>query len=61
MDPEQEKFLEDAKRVIKEQAFFMKKSLDAGKLRDALRSSSTMLNELKTSQLSPRTYYILFM
>lgn len=61
MDPEQEKFLEDAKRVIKEQAFFMKKSLDAGKLRDALRSSSTMLSELKTSQLSPRTYFILFM
>jgi len=39
----------------------MKKSLDAGKLRDALRSSSTMLSELKTSSLSPRTYYILFM
>jgi vacuolar protein sorting-associated protein 35 len=58
---DQEKYLEDARRVVKEQAYFMKKALDQANLRDALRFSSTMLSELRTTLLSPRTYYILFM
>ncbi len=39
----------------------MKKALDQANLRDALRYSSTMLGELRTSLLSPKTYYILYM
>ena len=35
----------------------MKKSLDSNNLRDALKYSSTMLAELKTSKLSPRNYF----
>ena len=35
----------------------MKKSLDQNNLRDALKFSSTMLGELKTSKLSPRNYF----
>jgi len=39
----------------------MKKSLDTNNLRDALKYSSTMLEELKTSRLSPRNYFNLYM
>ena len=35
----------------------MKKSLDNNNLRDALKFSSTMLGEMKTSRLSPRNYF----
>lgn len=39
----------------------MKKSLDHNSLREALKHSSAMLCELKTSLLSPRNYFNLFM
>jgi len=35
----------------------MKKSLDSGNLREALKFSSTMLSEMKTSKLTPRNYF----
>jgi vacuolar protein sorting-associated protein 35 len=35
----------------------MKKALDSGNLRDALKFSSTMLTEMKTSRLTPRNYF----
>ena len=56
-EPDQEKILDDHITVVREQAFHMKKSLDANNLRDALKFSSTMLGELKTSKLSPRNYF----
>lgn len=61
MDEDQEKYLEDARKVVKEQAYFMKSALDKAQLKDALRYSSAMLSELRTSLLTPRNYYILFM
>jgi len=61
MEEDQEKYLEDARKVVKEQAYFMRASLEKAQLKDALRYSSAMLSELKTSLLSPRNYYILFM
>jgi vacuolar protein sorting-associated protein 35 len=61
MIDEQEKLLEDAKKAAKEQAYFMRKSLDNADLRSGLKHASLMLTELKTSLLSPRNYYILFM
>ena len=39
----------------------MVQALENAKLRDALRYSSIMLSELRTSLLSPKNYYILFM
>jgi len=36
----------------------MKKSLDQGNLREALKFSSTMLSEMKTSKLTPATISI---
>jgi len=53
--------LEDAKKAAKEQAYFMRKALDNADLRAGLKHASLMLTELKTSLLSPRNYYILFM
>ena len=35
----------------------MKKALDGGNLREALKFSSNMLAELKTSRLTPRNYF----
>ena len=43
--------------VVKQQCFYMKKALDHNSLREALKHSSAMLCELKTSLLSPRNYF----
>lgn len=56
-DEDQDRILEDHIQVVREQAFQMKKSLDQNNLRDALKFSSTMLGEMKTSKLSPRNYF----
>lgn len=58
---EQEKLLEEAIGIVKNQAFKMKYSLDEGKAMDALKHASTMLGELRTSLLSPKSYYELYM
>lgn len=59
---EQEKLLDDALNlVVKSQAFQMKRCLDKSKLMDALKHASTMLGELRTSLLSPKSYYELYM
>ena len=49
--------MEDHIQVVREKAFHMKKALDQSNLRDALKFSSMMLGELKTSKLSPRNYF----
>ena len=61
MEDDQEKILEDAKRVVKEQAYFMRKAIEETNLRSALKHSANMVGELRTNFLSPRNYYILFM
>lgn len=61
MIDDQEKLLEDTKKAAKEQAYFMRRALDNADLRSGLKHASLMLTELKTSALSPRNYYILFM
>lgn len=57
MEEDQEKFLDEHMTVVRQQAYYMKKSLDHNSLRDALKHSSAMLCELKTSLLSPRNYF----
>ena len=47
--------------VVRQQAFYMKRALDQNSLRDALKHSSAMLCELRTSLLSPRNYFNLYM
>lgn len=54
---EQEKLLDEALGVVKVQAFQMKRCLDKNKLMDALKNASVMLAELRTSLLSPKSYY----
>lgn len=54
---DQEKLLGDAVAIVRSQAFQMKRFLDKSRLMDALKSASTMLGELRTSLLSPKSYY----
>ncbi|XP_052063511.1 vacuolar protein sorting-associated protein 35-like [Mytilus californianus] len=58
---EQEKLLEEAVNIVKNQSFQMKRCLDKGKLMDGLKHASTMLGELRTSMLTPKNYYELYM
>jgi vacuolar protein sorting-associated protein 35 len=57
VEDEQTKLLEDSKKVVLQQAFYMKRCLDGGKLMDALKHASNFLSELRTSLLSPQAYY----
>lgn len=54
---DQEKLLADALANVRAQAFQMKRFLDKARLMDGLKSASTMLGELRTSLLSPKSYY----
>ena len=54
---DQDKMLDEALSVVKVQALQMKRCLDKRKLMDALKHASTMLGELRTSLLSPKSYY----
>ena len=53
--------LEEAKKGVREQAYFMKKALDSSNIKEALKHSSLMLEHLKVGDITPRDYYILFM
>ena len=61
MEDEQEKYLEEAVSVVRQESFRMQKALDESNLQEALKSASTLISELKTSLLSPKTYYELYM
>jgi len=43
------------------QAYYMKRSLDSKNLRVALQHAATMLGELRTASLGPKSYYELYM
>ncbi|XP_035680278.1 vacuolar protein sorting-associated protein 35-like isoform X2 [Branchiostoma floridae] len=58
---EQEKLLDEALQVVKVQSFQMKRCLDKTKLMDGLKHASNMLSELRTSMLTPKSYYELYM
>lgn len=59
MEADQERYIEEAVTVVREQAYFMKQNLDQNSLREALKHSSNMLQELRTDLLSPRNYFSL--
>lgn len=58
---DQKRLLDECIFVVKEQSFYMKQSLENGSLRDTLKHASNMLCELRTSLLSPKHYYELYM
>ncbi|XP_023337734.1 vacuolar protein sorting-associated protein 35 isoform X1 [Eurytemora carolleeae] len=60
MTDDQEKLLEAARGTVKVEAFQMKRCLDKNKLMDGLKHASAMLSELRTSLLSPKSYYELY-
>ncbi|EPS37610.1 hypothetical protein H072_8702 [Dactylellina haptotyla CBS 200.50] len=59
---EEARLLEEARAVVKQQTRLMLKCLETpGKLMDALKCSSTLVSELRTSSLGPKMYYELYM
>ncbi|KAL8431230.1 hypothetical protein ACSSS7_005429 [Eimeria intestinalis] len=60
-EQEQEKLLEEASAVVREQGCYMKRAIDSDNLRDALKHASNFVSELRTSLLSPKHYYELYM
>ncbi|KIO21692.1 hypothetical protein M407DRAFT_217984 [Tulasnella calospora MUT 4182] len=55
------RILADALNVVKVQLVAMRRHLEADQLMDGLKSASTMLAELRTSSLTPKQYYELYM
>ncbi|CAO1632318.1 unnamed protein product [Sympodiomycopsis kandeliae] len=58
---DQEISLNESLNTVKVQEAQMKRCLDTDSLMEALKSASTMLSELRTSSLSPKNYYKLYM
>eukprot|EP00099_Drosophila_melanogaster_P026028 NP_726175.3 vacuolar protein sorting 35, isoform B [Drosophila melanogaster] len=58
---DQEKLLAEAIGLARKQAFQMNHFLDKERMLDSLKCASTMLGELRTSVLSPKSYYELYM
>lgn len=58
---EQDQNLNEAIERVKHEAFQMKRCLDKARLSEALKHATTMLFELRTSELSPKNYYELYM
>ncbi|KAI8377974.1 vacuolar protein sorting-associated protein 35 [Radiomyces spectabilis] len=58
---DQARLLDEVLNVVKIQGHQMRKCLDNGKLMDGLKHCSNMLAELRTSALTPKNYYELYM
>merc|ERR1719230_567169 len=58
---DQDRLLDEASSVVKEQAYFMKRAIESDNLREALKHGSNLICELRTSLLSPKNYYELYM
>eukprot|EP01102_Stenamoeba_stenopodia_P015762 TRINITY_DN5417_c0_g1_i1.p1 TRINITY_DN5417_c0_g1~~TRINITY_DN5417_c0_g1_i1.p1 ORF type:complete len:782 (-),score=196.58 TRINITY_DN5417_c0_g1_i1:138-2483(-) len=59
-EEEQRKLLEEAKKKVNVEAFYMKRCLDNNKLMDALKHASNLVGTLRTGLLSPKNYYDLY-
>lgn len=57
---DQERVLDEASAVVKEQAFYLKRATEKANTREALKYASNMISELRTSLLSPKNYYDLY-
>lgn len=54
---EQEKILDESTRIVKSEAFEMKRCLDKNLLMDGIKHASLMLSEMRTGALTPKYYY----
>ncbi|KAL7424760.1 retromer complex subunit Vps35 [Cryptotrichosporon argae] len=57
----EDKALTDALATVKVQTVQLKRCLESDEIMEALKAASTMLSELRTSSLSPKQYYELYM
>lgn len=53
--------VEEAKKKIREHAYYMKKALDGQNLKEAIKSAENLIANLRVGNVSPRDYYMLFM
>lgn len=60
-DAEHDKWLDEANDNVKKQAWYMKRAFDQGNIREALKCASSMTGELRTSKVTPKNYYELYM
>jgi hypothetical protein len=60
-DVENDHFLAEATTSVKKHAWHMKRAMDLANLKDVLQHAADMLYELRTSRLTPRNYYALYM
>jgi len=51
----------NAKKNIKENAYFMKNAIDVANMREVLKFASLLLRELSNSDLNPTNYHMIFM
>ena len=58
---ESDAILEEAKKKIKEHAYYMKKALDGSNIKEAMKSAQNMVSNLRVGNVSPKEYYMLFM
>ena len=58
---EQERLLDEAVQHVKMESFQMKRDLDKNKVLEGLKHASDMIKELRTSNLTPKNYYELYM
>ena len=56
-EEEQEKYIDEALKAVKAQAFHIHNTIERNNMRQCLRDTSQMLMELKTGQLTPKSYY----
>ena len=59
-EDEQERYLDRGLKRIKAQSFHINTSIDKRSLRQCLRETYVMLNELRIDKLTPKNYYHLF-
>uniref|UniRef100_A0AC34RSB6 Uncharacterized protein n=1 Tax=Panagrolaimus sp. JU765 TaxID=591449 RepID=A0AC34RSB6_9BILA len=57
LEADQEKCLDQALTVVRQESFEMKRNLDKNQYVEAFKHASTMLAELRTSVLAPKFYY----
>ena len=60
MDDDQEKLLEQATNVVKTAGFQMQRAFDSNNTPDVIKHAVDLISELKTSLMSPKTYYELY-
>lgn len=60
-DDDNDRVLETAVKNVKKNAWHMKRAMDLDSLKDVLQHAANMLFELRTSLLTPRNYYQLYM